>query len=193
MILFDNTLVSLDLFRQQFVCNLPKCLGKCCYEGNSGAPLEKDEIEVINRELTHLVPFMTGLGRELILTKGFHEVDPLGEPCTTCIDEKDCVFSYLEDSIYHCAIEKAYDAGEITFRKPISCHLYPVRLGKIKDLTTLNYDEWDICLQAKVLGRREGVPLFMFLKEALVRKFGLSWYVEMEKIYEELKKEGQLQ
>jgi hypothetical protein len=187
MIHIDNTLVSLDLFNEYFICDLPNCLGACCVEGDYGAPLEKEEISIIRNNLDKIKPYMTAEGKALLEKEDFHEKDPDGDWVTTCVNGRDCVFAYHEKSIYYCAIEKAWLNKKISFRKPVSCHLYPVRLGKVKDLVTVNYSEWHICHAARQLGKKDAVPLYAFLKEALIRRFGNSWYAQMDEIAEELK------
>ncbi|MBT3302602.1 MAG: DUF3109 family protein [Bacteroidetes bacterium] len=186
MVHIDNTLVSFDLFKEQFICDLPNCLGACCVEGDFGAPLEQEEVKVVADNLEKIKPYMTAAGLELLKKDGFHETDPDGDLVTTCVNGRDCVFVYHEKSIYSCAIEKAFLNNEIDFRKPISCHLYPVRLGKVKEMVSVSYNEWHICSPARVLGKQEGVPLYVFLKDALIRRFGISWYTQMDEIADDI-------
>ena len=190
MILFDNTLISLDIFTKNFVCNLPKCLGRCCYEGDYGAPLSEEEVVMIGSNINEIKAFMTIDARNALDKELFWAKDPTGDYCTSCIDNKDCVFAYKENQIYRCAIEKAYEEGTISFSKPLSCHLYPIRLGRVKDMVTVNYNEWHICRPALISGKRKAVPLYVFLKDALIRRFGEAWYTELERIAEELKELG---
>lgn len=189
MVHIDNTLVSFDLFKEHFICDLPKCLGSCCVEGDYGAPLEEDEIALIDESIELIKPYMTQEGLELLEAEGFYEEDPDKDLVTTCVKGRDCVFAYTNKGVYACAIETAWNDGKSAFRKPVSCHLYPVRLGKVKDMVTLNYSEWSICKPARMLGQNEGVPLYVFLREALIRRFGISWYTQMDEIAEELKEE----
>lgn len=194
MILFEDTLISLEIFRIKFCCDLPNCFGLCCSEGDSGAPLEEKEIESISRNIHKIKPFINPDFIEVIEEKGFYEHDKEGDYCTRCIDNKDCIFSYRHKGIFRCAIETAFRKKQIDFQKPISCHLYPIRIRKIKEgIISINYDEWSICKPALIKGNNRGKPLFRFLKDALIRRFGEKWYSEMENIYRELKKENQLQ
>jgi len=194
MILYDNTLISLDIFKVKFCCDLPNCSGLCCIEGDSGAPLEPEETDIISSHLEKIKPFMNPEFVHVLDKEGFMIKDPDGDFCTRCIENKDCIFSYKHKGIYRCAIETAYRNKEIDFIKPISCHLYPIRLRKIKnELITVNYHEWSICKPALVKGHFQGKPMFRFLKAALIRRFGENWYEEMENIYKQLKEENQLQ
>jgi hypothetical protein len=193
MIFFDNTLISLEIFKQQFICHLPKCHGSCCSEGDYGAPLTTEELEIIEANLGAIKTCMTGEGIEMLQEKGFHEPDPFGEPVTKCIRNKDCIFAFKEGGIFKCAIERAYEKGLCEFKKPISCHLYPIRLGNLKDMVSVNYSEWSICKPALVHGKRNAMPLYVFLKEPLIRRFGENWYKELDQIAKELESDGHLQ
>lgn len=191
MILHQNTLVSLDLFEKRFVCQLKKCRGVCCVEGDIGAPLEEEEVALIEKDMEKIKPYMTRPALRLLKTQNFYIRDSEADLVTCCIDGKDCIFVYREKGINKCAIEKAWMEKKINFQKPISCHLYPVRLNKIDTLTFVNYNKWNICDPALEYGKENNVPLFVFLKDALVRKFGKLWYDELTLIareYEESEK-----
>lgn len=190
MILHHNTLISLDIIQENFICNLEKCLGACCVEGDYGAPLEDAEIVEITKNLPHIKELMTTEARELLETEGFYEKDPFDIFVTKCVGKADCVFCYQDGKIAKCAIEKAYFDKTITFRKPISCHLYPIRISKMETYEAMNYHKWDVCKSARVLGGKSGVPVYKFLKDALIRKYGKKWYSELEEIVEEFNKEG---
>lgn len=178
-----ETLISDEIFTRLFVCNLGKCKGACCIEGDSGAPLNQDEVDKIQNNLDKVKPFMSQKGLELLNEEGYVEDEGLGL-ATTCSKTGECVFAVQDNGILSCAIELSHKAGESDFVKPISCHLYPIRLGKAGDFITLNYHEWNICSDACSLGEELKVPVFRFLKNALIRRFGEKWYLELEEIYE---------
>ncbi|MCB0737518.1 MAG: DUF3109 family protein [Bacteroidetes bacterium] len=185
MIQHRNTLISEYVLDKEFICNLDACKGACCIEGEWGAPLERSEIDIIANELDTIKPFMNGEALAFLAENGFSEEDPDGDLVTTCLPSGACVFAISENGQHKCAIEKAHLAGKTTFKKPISCHLYPIRLLEMRDITALNYHKWSICSAACALGARHKVPLFMFLKDALIRRFGQEWYSELEEIAEQ--------
>ena len=184
----ENTLISSEIFSVNFVCNLEKCKGACCIEGDRGAPLEKDEIRKIEANLTAIRPYMTAEGLALLDSEGFHEGEEIDDIATTCLPTGECVFVYKENGILGCAMEKAFKEGKTDYYKPISCHLYPIRINKIGDFDAVNYHEWNICKAACSLGNELNVSTFRFLKEPLIRKYGEPWYNEVELIFEEYKK-----
>lgn len=182
-----NTLISSEIFSTNFVCHLEKCKGACCIEGDRGAPLAEDEIPKIEKNLSAIKSYMTPECLELLEHEGFHEGSEIDDIATTCLPTGECVFAYRKDGILGCAMESAYKAGESDFYKPISCHLYPIRIGNAGAFETVNYHEWDICKAACSLGNELNVPVFSFLKEPLIRKYGLEWFQELELIYGEFK------
>jgi len=182
MLVHENTLISLDVVEKDFVCNLSACKGACCIEGESGAPLEEEEIKIIEENLGEIKPFMARKALKLLEEKGFWEKDTDGDLVTNCLSGKACIFAITENGIYKCSIEKAYLAGKIEYKKPISCHLYPIRLAQVGEYRALNYSKWEVCDPACKLGASLQVPVFKFLKEALVRKFGENWYQGLEEI-----------
>lgn len=182
MIVLGNTLISLDIFETEFVCNLNQCKGSCCVEGDYGAPLDAEEVDAISGNLEGIKPYMTERARKKLDKQGFHEADPDGDLVTQCIGGRDCIFAIEEAGMYKCAIEKAHYDGKSSFLKPISCHLYPIRLSQVGEFTALNYHKWDICSDACHLGAALKVPVYKFLKNALIRQFGESWYHELEHI-----------
>ena len=185
MLLHENTLVSLDVIEEEFVCNLSACKGECCVEGEFGAPLDEEEIAIIDKELPNILPYLTDAGAKKIKKEGFHELDTDGDIVTKCIKGRDCVFAISEKGVYKCGIEKAYEEGKTKFMKPISCHLYPIRLDKVGEYTALNYSRWDICSPACKQGKVLKVPIYKFLKYSLERKFGVEWYAGLEHIASE--------
>lgn len=180
MIKIEKTLVSEDILDEQFVCDLSKCRGACCVEGESGAPLENHERFTIQQNLESVKPFMSKPGLDHIDKHDFYEKDEEGDLVTQCINERECVFAVKNSGIWTCSIEKAWENGKVPFRKPVSCHLYPVRITKLKYYTAVNYDRWDICSPACELGKGLKIPVYKFLRDALIRKFGESWYQELE-------------
>ena len=193
MVVVQDIVVHPDIFKEYFICDLPRCKGLCCVEGDYGAPLKEEEIDQVRDNLECIKPFMTPTAIKKIEKLGFYERDPDAELVTQCINGRDCVFAFKDDNgIYKCAIEKAWSEGKSSFRKPISCHLYPIRVYKIKDLVAMNYNRWDICGPACKLGAEKRLPLFKFLKGPLIREFGQAWYGELEVVASEMKKEGAL-
>jgi hypothetical protein len=189
MIQIDDKIISLDLFKQHFICDLPKCLGVCCVHGDSGAPLEKEEKELIEKYLDEIKPYLTQEGLSVIEQCGVAVVDFDDELVTPLVrDREECVYSYFSSTgTCLCGIEKAYRNGDIPFNKPVSCHLYPVRVKTFaNNITALNYDRWHVCASARDLGNREKIPVFMFLKEPIIRKFGEDFFEAMVEIAKQL-------
>lgn len=189
MILLEDKIISEEIFSTSFICHLEKCKGTCCIEGDSGAPLELSEVECIQENLEQILPYMEPLQKELLNKQGFHENDEDGDEVTTCLPTGECVFTRRnEQGILECGIENAFNDGKSNFRKPLSCHLYPIRLSKVGNYTAINYHKWDICNPGCILGEENQVPLFRFLKDALIRAFGTSFYQSLEEVYTEWKK-----
>jgi len=188
MIIIGEALVSEDILEKKFVCHLDKCKGACCVSGDRGAPLLKEELEIIDNALPFIKVEMDEAGLELLEEKGFYETDPAdGELVTTCRDDGACVFVVFENGITQCAIEKANQAGTIDYKKPMSCHLYPIRTAEYGEYTVLNYNKWDICNPACSFGDELNIPLYKFLKEPLIRKMGPEWYEELEMVAKDCK------
>lgn len=180
MLQVKDTIVSLDLIEKEFCCNLAHCLGSCCIEGESGAPVELDEVERLENVLPEVWDDLSDAAKKLIREQGVVYADRDGELVTSIVNGKDCVFTcYDENGICYCAIEKAWREGKTRFMKPVSCHLYPVRVKKFADFTAVNYHEWSICSGARALGAKNSLPVYVFLKEPLIRKFGKDWYDEL--------------
>jgi hypothetical protein len=180
MILIDDTTISDDLCNVQFVCNLKKCKGACCVAGDAGAPLLEEEIGQLEDDLDEIRAYMTGAGIEVVASLGVFDYDMAGEYVTPLVNGRECAFANFTDGIAWCAIEKAFEDGKTKFRKPVSCHLYPVRITKYAGYDAVNYHRWEICRPALVNGKRLGVPLYVFLKDSLIRKYGKSWYKKLE-------------
>lgn len=181
MFQIQNTLVTLDIVERFFCCDLEKCLGACCIEGDAGAPVTEAEVGEINRVLPEIERDMLSRAIDEVRDNGIAYRDPEGELVTTLLDGRNCAFScYGPGGVCLCAIEKARREGRIDgFLKPISCSLYPLRVTEYKDFTAINYHRWEICRSAEQLGRRKGIRLYQFLKEPLIRRFGAEWYDEL--------------
>lgn len=190
MIQIDNVVVALDVFTEKFVCNLHACKGGCCIEGDAGAPVEDDELRQLEEVLPIVWDDLSAEAQAVISKQGVCYRDNDGELVTSIVQGKDCVFTcYDEKGNCFCAIEKAYRAGKAAFHKPISCHLYPIRVANYGPYKAVNYHRWSVCHAAWELGKEKGIPVYRFLKEPLIRKFGDAWYAELESVAEELKEQ----
>jgi hypothetical protein len=179
MISIDNTIISDDLNEVCFVCDLKKCKGACCVEGDAGAPLDTEEISILEDEIEVIKPYMRAEGITVVDEVGVFEMDAWGNMVTPLVNKRECAFVYFEEDIAFCAIEKAWEMKKLKFQKPISCHLYPVRINRYTDFDAVNYQRWHICEKALVNGKRLNVKVYEFLKEPLIRKYGLKWYKEL--------------
>lgn len=185
MIKVGEVLVSDDIKTVEFVCHLEKCKGACCVEGDLGAPLEEDELEKMKEIQSKVSPYLTAEGREAIKNQGPYILDEDGDYSTPTIGGRECAYAhYDKQGVLKCGIEQAYLDGKIDFRKPISCHLYPIRITRKKEFEAVNYHKWSICSAACSYGKSLKVPLYKFLKEPLVRKYGQEWYNELVKAVE---------
>ena len=181
MILVEKAVISDDVKENFFVCDLEKCKGACCVEGDAGAPLEDEETGILNDIYPIIKNYLTEEGIETIERQGTWVYDRDGDKVTPTIgDNGACAYALTDErGMLKCGIEQAYLDGKVGFKKPISCHLYPIRITKYDDFEALNYDRWDICDAACVLGSKLGVPVYKFLKEPLIRKFGADWYAAL--------------
>ncbi len=181
MIAINNTIVSEDLLDKKFVCDLNACKGACCVEGDSGAPLEENEAHILDEVFEEVKPYMRPEGIAAIKEQGKYVVDIDGDLVTPLIDGKECAYVYFDEkNTALCAIEKAHKEGKINFQKPISCHLYPVRITAYKEYDAVNYHAWEICNPACKCGSKLNVPVYKFVKPALIRKYGEDWYKQLE-------------
>jgi len=176
VIIVYDCLVSEDILEKQFACNVNACKGACCIEGDAGAPLDKSEIPIIKKHLEIIKTEMDELGLQTLNQLGISEEDPFDEQVTTCKPNKECVFVTKRDGVLGCAIEIANGKHNFGYQKPISCHLYPIRVKKYGEYHALNYHRWSICADACTRGKEEDIKVFEFGKDALVRKFGEAWY-----------------
>ncbi len=188
MLQIDDTIISLDLLEEHFACNLDACKGICCVEGDAGAPIEKEEVTAIQEILPEIWDDIPETSREVIRKQGIYYIDEEGEMVTSIVKNRECVFAYQDKKgIWLCSIEKAYREGRISINKPISCHLYPARIKQFDDFQAVNYHRWHICECAVVLGNKEKIPVYEFLKEPLIRKFGEAWYEQLTIAAKEIK------
>lgn len=196
MLVIQDILVSDEVINEKFICNLKACKGACCWEGEWGAPLEKEELATLENVYEEVKPFLKPEAIERIKKVGLYEWNEGPEEFGTALMEDGaCVFmTYTPLGIATCGIEQAHRAGVTDFKKPISCHLYPIRVSKNEatDFEALNYDEWDICSAACALGEKEQVPVYKFLKEPIERKYGEAFYEELDAIATQLKEDGEI-
>ena len=183
-----DKIVSTQLFDKKFVCDLNACKGACCIEGNSGAPLTLDEIDLLEENIEKIMPFMRPEGIEQVEENGVFYMDEDNEAVTTLVNGGECSFVYFdENNITKCGIEQAYNSGKIDFNKPISCHLYPIREKQFNDFRALTYDVWPICAPACACGDKLDVPVYRFLKGSIIRAYGEDFFEALEEVDKGLK------
>lgn len=194
MIQIDDVIVSMDCLTEKFCCDLEVCKGECCIEGDAGAPVDMDEVANLEEVLPVVWNDLSASAQSIIDRQGVVYTDRDGDLVTSIVNGKDCVFTCYDScsGCCYCAIEKAFREGRTTIHKPSSCHLYPIRVKRIGDLTALNYHRWDVCKAAVWKGEQLDLPVYRFLKEPLIRRFGEAWYNELESAVEELKEQGYL-
>lgn len=181
MILIDDVLVSRAVVEEEFVCNLSACKGACCVEGDEGARVTRDEIAIIEALYEKVKPYLTKEGIEKIEATGFFYEQENGNLSLETLNNKACVFlNYDDKGVALCGIQQAHADGVVDWPKPVSCHLYPIRIDQYKDFDAVNYYEWDICSAACELGKQLKVPVYKFLKEPLVRKYGEDFFEQLE-------------
>lgn len=183
-----DKIVSTQIFERKFVCDLNACKGACCIEGDAGAPLTEEEVSILEDNLDVIKPYMREEGIAAVDESGVFYMDQDNEPVTTLVNGAECAFVYFDEKgITKCSIEQAHTEGKLDFKKPISCHLYPIRVKRFNEFKALNYDVWSICSDACTLGEQLNVPVFKFLKEPLIRAFGEDFYSELEVVDQEIK------
>jgi hypothetical protein len=182
VVIVDNKIVGDEIFERKFVCDLNACKGACCIHGDSGAPLEKSELKKLEEVIDAVKPYMNKKGLAAIKQHGLYEIDSDGDYVTPLVGPaEECAYVYFDEKkIAKCAIEQAYLNGETKWHKPISCHLYPIRVSKLKTSEALNYHEWEVCEPACACGDKLDVPVYKFLKQPLIRKYGETWYKKLE-------------
>lgn len=185
MFQLGKTIVSEDIIEKDFVCNLSACKGACCIDGDAGAPLELEETKIMDAIYPKVKPFMRQAGIDAVEDQGTYITTKDGEFETPLINGADCAYVMFDKKgTALCAIEEAHNQGEIDWKKPVSCHLYPIRVKDYSEFSAVNYHKWEICDDACTLGKELQVPVYKFVKQALIRKFGEDWYMELEKIAE---------
>ena len=190
MIQIDDKLISEDLFSEEFVCNLAKCKGICCVDGDAGAPLDEDETKILDEIYPKIKSYLRPEGIQAIEEQGIYTLDFEGDLVTPLVNNAECAYVIFDEKGYtKCAIEKAYEDGVIDWQKPISCHLYPIRITEYSNFSAINYHEWDICSDACTLGKELGVKVYQFLKKPLIRKYGEEFYQTLSEAAEEWEKE----
>jgi hypothetical protein len=187
MFQLGKTIVSEDIIEKDFVCNLAACKGACCIDGDAGAPLEQEETKILEEIYPKVKPFLTKKSIAVIENVGAWVTSKEGDLETPLIEGANCAYVIFDkNKTALCAIEEAYNQGEIGWKKPVSCHLYPIRVKDYSEFSAVNYDKWEICDDACTLGKELQVPVYKFVKQALIRKFGQNWYDELEKVAEKM-------
>jgi hypothetical protein len=191
MLQIGEKVISLDLLEESFVCDLEKCKGACCIQGDAGAPLLIEELTVLREIYPVIMPYLRPESIEAIEIQGTHVIDENdGEPVTPLLNDKECVYAVFDRGIAFCGIEKAWTDGRTAFRKPVSCHLYPIRVREHENFTAVNYDRWPVCKPAISNGEKLNVPVYVFCRESVIRKFGKDFYNELEIAAESFSGEG---
>jgi len=192
VIAIDNALISDEVVQARFVCDLHKCKGGCCEDGDAGAPLEKEEKKIIDDHYAAIEPYMTGEGIAEVARQGRYVYDKEFGWVTPTVGGKICAYGIRDaQGIIKCAIEQAFRDGKLEWKKPISCHLYPIKINKTRTYTMVNYEPREsLCKAACSLGKKLKMPVYQFLKEPLVRKFGATFYDTLHQIAIEHFEEG---
>ena len=181
MFQLGKTIVSEDIIEKEFMCNLSACKGACCIQGDAGAPLEKKETEILEELYLKIKPYLRKEGVSAIEEQGIYTTNDDGEFETPLINGEDCAYVIFDEKkVALCAIEEAYNQGDVSFKKPLSCHLYPIRIKDYSQFSAVNYHKWQVCDDACTLGNEMQLPVYKFVKQALIRKFGEEWYLELE-------------
>ena len=190
MFQIGKTIVSEEIITEDFVCNLNACKGACCVDGEAGAPLEDGETQILLDIYNRVKGYLRPEGRAAIEKDGVYVRGEDGEWETPLVNNNECAYvTFGDNGTAQCGIEKAYNDGAIRWRKPLSCHLYPVRIKEYTNLVAVNYHKWEICDPACTLGTELRVPIYKFVREALIRKFGKNWYAELEAVARELSRQ----
>lgn len=179
MLRIDDTIFSLDILGKKFCCDLPSCMGNCCRYGDSGAPLAPDEAAILDEIWEDVRPYLRSEGIAAIEETGTSVTDFENDRVTPLINGQECAYTIYNNGILLCGIEKAWSDGRINFRKPLSCHLFPIRIKDYSDFRAVNYQEISLCAPARKKGESEGLYVYQFLKEPLIRAVGREMYNEL--------------
>ncbi len=179
MLEIEKTIISLDVINHKFTCNLDACKGACCVDGDSGAPLTDEEAIILEEIYPYILPYLSDEHIQEIENQGTSVVDSDGDTVTPLVNNLQCAYTFVENGVTKCAIEKAYFDGVVQFRKPVSCHLFPIRVTEYTRFAAVNYQQLDICKAGRKYGKETGTPLWVYLKEPLIRRFGLDWYTSL--------------
>jgi hypothetical protein len=182
MLQIENTLVSIDVVKENFKCDIKKCKGLCCVHGDSGAPLEEFELSILKDIYPAIKPYLRYEGIITIENEGNYVIDKDKEYVTPIINGKECAYTVFENGVAKCGIELAFINKKTEFRKPLSCCLYPVRIKKHNTFDAVNYDRWTICEPARELGNIMNLPVYKFVEDALISKYGKEWFKKLIKI-----------
>ena len=183
MIVIQQTLVSEDILDKEFVCNLNACMGACCVEGDEGAFVDEDEKKMLKKVYPIVKEYLTKEGIDAIEKQGYWVTNDEGVLKTPLMKDGPCAYTIWEKGIALCGIEKAFLDKKVKWQKPVCCHLYPIRISKVGEFDALNYEKWNICKPACKNGKELGVPIFRFVKTALIRKYGEEYYEALEATY----------
>ncbi|MCX2681278.1 DUF3109 family protein [Galbibacter sp. EGI 63066] len=187
MFQLGKTIVSEEIIENDFVCNLSACKGACCVDGEAGAPVEDEETQVLHDIYEDIKPFLRQEGIDAIEEQGTFVKGWDGEWETPLVNESECAYvTFSDNGTALCGIEQAYNAGKVNWKKPISCSLYPVRIKQYQEFAAVNYHKWHICDDACSLGKELQIPVYKFVKEALIQKFGEAWYAELEQVAKDM-------
>ena len=180
MLQIGKAVISLDILQKEFCCDLDKCKGACCVDGDSGAPITLEEAKTIERLYPDFVEYLSDFNKEEIKKQGFSVFDSDGDLVTPIVGNNECVYTFVdENGITKCAIERAYFEKKIAFRKPVSCHLFPIRITEYKRFDAVNYQQLNICKPGVACGMTNGIPLWKYLQEPLIRKYGKKWFEDL--------------
>lgn len=184
MIKIGDKLISDELGRRQFVCDLEACKGACCVQGEGGAPLDRSELPVLEEIMEVVRPYLAPAHQKALDQQGPYVEEHKDFFATPLRDGQECAYTVFKDGKANCGIEMAWKDGKIDFQKPVSCHLYPIRVKQLKGpkMLALNYEEWDICDPACALGKKLKVPVYRFLKDAIIRAYGEAFYEELDQV-----------
>ncbi len=190
MLQIGKAIISLDVLQKEFCCDIEKCKGACCVDGDSGAPLTPEEATIIETLYPDFEDYLSEENKAEIEKQGFSVTDSDGDLVTPIVGNNECVFTFTDErGITKCAIERAYFDKKTSFRKPVSCHLFPIRITVYKRFEAVNYQQLDICQSGRICGKIQGLPLWKYLAEPLTRQYGSEWYEELKYAAENLPEE----